>query len=109
MFPEETASRDKLVGHFFVAGGIFHDPKGNERFALVCPGTGKKPLVMADSLSRYFIMIWRHAHLYRVEKDYSLTLVAASPVALQGGIGAPERVEPTTRWLEKLQDLICLS
>ena len=97
------------MGQNFVAGGIFVDPKGKERFALVCPASGKKPLVMADSLSHYFIMIWRHAHLYRVEKDYSLTLVAASPVALQGGIGAPERVEPTISWLEKLQDLISLS
>jgi hypothetical protein len=107
MFSE--AGRSKLLGHFFVAGGIFHDPKGNERFALVCPGSGQKPLVMGDSLSRYFIMIWRHAHLYRVEKDFSLTLVAASPVALQGGVGAPERVEPTTNWMEKLRDLISLS
>ena len=97
------------MSQYFVAGGIFLDPKGNQRFALVCPSSGKKPLVMGDSLSHYFIMIWRHAHLYRVEKDYSLTLVAASPVALQGGIGAPERVEPTTSWLERLQDLISLS
>jgi hypothetical protein len=97
------------MSHYFVAGGIFIDPKGKERFALVCPGSGEKPLVMGDSLSRYFIMIWRHAHLYRIEKDFSLTLVAASPVALQGGVGAPERVEPTTNWLEKLRDLISLS
>jgi hypothetical protein len=105
----EGGGRSKLMNHYFVAGGIFVDPKGKERFALVCPESGKKPLVMADSLSRYFIMIWRHAHLYRVEKDCSLTLVAASPVALQGGIGAPERVEPTTSWLARLQDLISLS
>uniref|UniRef100_A0A7V6DPK3 Uncharacterized protein n=1 Tax=Desulfobacca acetoxidans TaxID=60893 RepID=A0A7V6DPK3_9BACT len=97
------------MGQQFVAGGIFIDPKGQERFALVCPGVGEKPLVMGNSLTRYFIMIWRHAHLYRVEKDYSLTLVAASPVALQGGIGAPERVEPTTCWVETLQDIISLT
>jgi hypothetical protein len=105
----DTGGRSKLMSQHFVAGGIFIDPKGQERFALVCPGSGEKPLVMADSLSHYFIMIWHHAHLYRVEKDYSLTLVAASPVALQGGIGAPERVEPTINWLEKMQDLISLS
>ena len=33
---------------------------------------------MGDSLSRYFIQIWHHADLYRIEKDFSLTLVAAS-------------------------------
>jgi len=97
------------MGQHFVAGGVFIDPQGQERFALFCPESGKKPLVMADSLTHYFIMICRHAHLYRVEKDCSLTLVAASPVALQGGIGAPERVEPTTSWLEKMQDLASLS
>jgi len=97
------------MGQFFVAGGIFLDPKGNERFALVCPESEEKPLVMGDSLSRYFILIWRHAHLYRIEKDFSLTLVAASPIALQGGVGAPERVTPSTNWLEKLRDLISLS
>ena len=97
------------MGQFFVAGGIFIDPRGKERFALVCPGSEENPLVMGDSLSRYFIQIWHHAHLYRIEKDFSLTLVAASPVALQGGIGAPERVTPTTTWLEKLRDLVSLS
>ena len=97
------------MGQLYVAGGIFMDPKGKERFALVCPGPEAKPLVMEESLSRYFIQIWHHAHLYRIEKDFSLTLVAASPVALQGGIGAPERVTPTANWLEKLRDLVSLS
>jgi hypothetical protein len=97
------------MSHYFVAGGIFIDPRGNERFALVCPHSEEKPLVMGDSLSRYFIMIWRHAHLYRVEKDFSLTLVAASPVALQGGVGAPERVQPNDNWLAKLRDMVSLS
>ena len=97
------------MNQFFVAGGIFIDPKGNERFALVCPGAEEKPLVMGDSLSRYFIQIWHHAHLYRIEKDFSLTLVAASPLALQGGIKAPERVTPSTNWLDKLRDLVSLS
>jgi len=97
------------MSQFFVAGGVFIDPGGQERFALVCPRSGEKPLVMGDSLNRYFIQIWHHAHLYRIEKDYSLTLVAASPLALQGGIKAPERVTPSTNWLEKLRDLVSLS
>jgi len=66
-------------------------------------------LVMADSLNRYFIKIWHHSHLYRIEKDFSLALGAASPVALQVGIGAPEKVTPSTTWLERLRDLVSLS
>lgn len=97
------------MGQFFVAGGVFTDPRGKERFALVCPKSGEKPLVMADSLSQYFIMIWRHAHLYRIEEDFSLSLVAASPLALQGGVGAPEQVLPNTNWVEKLAALVSLS
>ncbi len=97
------------MSQFFVAGGVFIDPGGEERFALVCPRSEEKPLVMGDSLNRYFIQIWHHAHLYRIEKDYSLTLVAASPLALHGGIKAPERVTPSTNWLEKLRDLVSLS
>ena len=97
------------MSQFFVAGGVFIDPGGQERFALVCPRSEEKPLVMGDSLNRYFVQIWHHAHLYRIEEDYSLTLVAASPLALQGGIKAPERVTPSTNWLEKLRDLVSLS
>lgn len=97
------------MGQFFVAGGVFIDPKGKERFALVCPGAQEKPLVMADSLNRYFVRIWHHAHLYRVERDFSLTLVAASPVALHVGIGAPEKVTPSGTWLERLRDQVSLS
>ena len=97
------------MNHYFVAGGVFVDPKGNERFGLICPGPGEKPLVMGNGLSLYFTLIWQHAHLYRVEKDLSLTLIAASPVALQGGVGAPEKVIPNTNWLEKLQDVMSLS
>ena len=97
------------MSHYFVAGGIFIDPKGNERFALVCPGPEEKPLVMGEGVSRYFILVWEHAHLYRLEEDFSLTLVAASPIALQGGVGAPERVMPNTNCLEKLRTSISLS
>ena len=97
------------MGRKFVAGGTFTDPRGRERFALVCPGREEKPLVMGDSLSRYFIQIWHHAHLYRVEKDFSLTLVAASPVALKGGVKAPERVTPSAAWLDRLRELVSLS
>jgi hypothetical protein len=97
------------MGQFFVAGGIFTDPRGQERFALVCPSPEDQPLVMGDSLSRYFIQIWHHAHLYRIEKDFSLTLVAASPLALHGGIKAPERVTPSSTWLDRLRNLVTLS
>ena len=45
------------MGRFFVAGGIFIDPRGQERFALVSPGPEDQPLVMGDSLSRDFIQI----------------------------------------------------
>lgn len=97
------------MGHHFVAGGIFVDPKGNERFGLLCPGPGEKPLVMGKGLSPYFNQVWQHAHLYRVENDLSLTLIAASPVALKWGVGAPEKVTPQKNWTEKLRAIISLS
>ena len=97
------------MSHYFVAGGIFLDAKGNERFGLLCPGPGEKLLVMGNSLSPYFNQIWHHAHLYRVENDLSLTLIAASPVALNWGVGAPEKVTPQKSWIEKLRAVISLS
>jgi hypothetical protein len=57
---------------------------------------------MINGVMPYFKMIWQDAHLYRVEQDYTLVLVAPSPEALQRGIKAPERVTPDANLLEKL-------
>ncbi len=98
------------MSHYFVAGGIFSDPEGNERFILLCPGPEEKPLVMGNGLSPYFInQIWHHGHLYRVENDLSLTLIAASPIALEWGVGAPDKVMLQKKWIEKLLAIISLS
>jgi hypothetical protein len=98
------------MSHYFVAGGIFSDPKGNERFILFCRGPGEKPLVMGNGLSPYFIkQIWHHGHLYRVEDDLSLTLIAASPIAIEWGVGAPEKVTLPKKWIERLLAIISLS
>lgn len=97
------------MSHFFVIGGIYEDPNGNQRFALVRPEPGEPPFVMGDSVMSYFRLIWNHAHLYRVEEDYTLALVAASSEALRGGVRAPERVTPELDLLEELQEAIKLS
>lgn len=93
---------------YFVAGGSYQDLNGNECFALACPSTSGPPYVMVDDLRRYFL-IWQNAHLYQVEEDYSLTLFAPSPEALECGIKAPERVMPDEDLIEKLQAVIELS
>ncbi len=95
------------MNKIFVAGGTYTNLKGEERFDLVCPGPGELPYVLVDSIMDYFRLVWQSAHLYRVEDDYSLTLVAPSPEALQWGIKAPERVTPSADLLEKLQKVIC--
>jgi hypothetical protein len=64
------------MNEYFVAGGTYTNLKGEERFDLVCPGPGEPPYVMVDGVMDYFRMVWQKAHLYRVENDYSLTLVA---------------------------------
>jgi len=98
------------MDHYFVAGGIFSDPKGKERFILLCPEAEDKPLVMGNGLRHYFIkQIWHLGHLYRVENDLSLTLIATSPVALEWGIGAPEKVTLQEKWIEELLAIISLS
>ena len=61
---------------------------------------------MIDGVMDYFRLIWQNAHLYRVEDDYTLTLVVPSPDALQCGIKAPGRVCPDVNLLEKLQAVI---
>lgn len=91
---------------YLVAGGIFQDLNGNELFTLVCPSSGQLPYVMEDSIKPYFKMIWQNAHLYQVEKDYSLTLAALSLEAIEWGVKAPERVTPDKDLFEKLKAVL---
>jgi hypothetical protein len=95
------------MNKYFVAGGTYTNLKGEEMFDLVCPSPGEPPYVMVDGVMDYFRMVWQNAHLYRVEDDYSLTLVAPSTEALQMGVKAPERVTLGAALLEQLQKAIC--
>jgi len=94
------------MNEYFVAGGIYKNLKGEERFDLVCPGPEEPPYVLLRGVMAYFGVIWQNAHLYRLEDDYSLTLVASSPEALQWGVKAPERVTPDAALREQLQKVI---
>lgn len=87
---------------YFVAGGMYQNPMGQDRFNLICQGPEEPPFVMINGVMPYFKLIWQDAHLYRVEQDYTLVLVAPSPEALQKGIKAPERVTPDANLVEKL-------
>ncbi len=100
---------DKLMSEYFVAGGIYQDHQGKEWFDLMGSKRGKPPYVMVDGLKRYFGQFCEKAHLYRVEKDYSLSLVAPSHKALEWGIKAPEKVTLDQALLAKLQAVINLS
>ncbi len=88
---------------YLVAGGIFRDLNGNELFSLVCPSPGEPPYVMEEGKGSYFKLIWKNAHLYQVEDDYTLTLVELSLQALHWGVLAPERVTPDPALFKKLQ------
>ncbi len=91
------------MSKYFVAGGIYKDLKGEECFDLVCPGPGELPYVMVVGVMDYFNrLIWQNAHLYRVEDDYSLSLVAPSPEAMQWGVGAPEKVRACRKLTGKI-------
>ena len=94
------------MNDYFVAGGTFINLEGEERFDLVCPSPGEPPYVLVDGIMDYFMLIWQGAHLYRVEADYTLSLVAPSPEALQLGVKAPERVRPDANLLEILRGVI---
>ncbi len=95
------------MNKYFVAGGIYTNLNGEEWFDLVCPGPGEPPYIMVVGVMDYFNkLIWQNAHLYRVEDDYSLSLVAPSPEALQWGVKAPELVWPDANLLEKLRAVI---
>jgi hypothetical protein len=97
------------MSEYFVAGGIYQDYKGTERFALIGPNCKDPPYLMVDGLRCYFGPLSRQGHLYRVEGDLTLSLVAPSHQALEWGVKAPERVilEPEVR--EALHALIHLS
>jgi hypothetical protein len=94
------------MNDYFVAGGTFTNLEGEERFDLVCPGPGEPPYVLVGGIMDYFRLIWQSAHLYRVEDDWSLSLIAPSPEALQLGIEAPEKVWPDASLLKKIQAVI---
>ena len=94
------------MSKYFVAGGVYTNLKGEECFDLVCLGPGEPPYVMVVGVMDYFRLIWRNAHLYRLEDDYTLSLVAPSHEALQWGVKAPEKVWPDANLLEKLRTVI---
>jgi hypothetical protein len=85
---------------------MWKNQKGESWFDLACPGPDEPPYVMAEGIEPFFKLIWQNAHLYRVEEDYTLVLVAPSLEALQWGIEAPERVRPDENLLEKLRTVI---
>ena len=91
------------MSEYFVAGGIYLDHQGNERFALAAPHGEEAPYLMSDGLRRYFGLLCHKAHLYRVENDYTLSLVAPSHQALAWGVKAPEKVTLDQEVLTKLQ------
>ncbi len=94
------------MNEYFVAGGINIDLQGEERFDLVSTGPGEAPYVLINSVIGYFRLLWQNSHLYRVEHDYSLSLVATSSKAQQCGVEAPVKVWPDANLLEKLQAVI---
>ncbi|MGQ9689185.1 MAG: hypothetical protein ACUVXF_10420 [Desulfobaccales bacterium] len=96
------------MSEYFVAGGIYQDHTGKEKFALIGPNLEEPPFLMVDGLRRYFGRLCQQGHLYRVEEDLTLSLVAQSHQALEWGVKAPERVvlEPELRG--KLEALITL-
>ncbi len=44
----------QLMHQYFVAGGVYQDPQGNEHFALLGPDRQESPYVMIDGVRRYF-------------------------------------------------------
>lgn len=91
---------------YFVAGGLYLDFEGNEHFTLLGPNREEPPFLMIDGVRRYFGKLSQQAHLYRVERDYTLSLVAPSNQALAWGIKAPERVTLDQEALKKLRTVM---
>ncbi len=96
------------MSEYFVAGGIYQNQKGEEKFVLIGPNQGDPPFLMVNSLSRYFGHLCHQGHLYRVEEDLTLSLVAPSHKALEWGVKAPEKVSLDPEVREKLQSVINL-
>ena len=92
------------MANYLVAGVVFQDLDGSELFTLVCPAPGELPYVMSEGESSLFKLIWQNAHLYQVEDDYSLALVAPSAEALQRGERAPEKVTPDPTMYKQLKN-----
>jgi hypothetical protein len=97
------------MSEYIVAGGTFTDLKGEERFDLLCPSPGEPPYIIVEDAIGYFKLIWQNVHLYRVENDYSLSLIVLSHSALQWGVQAPERVKPNEEIVGKLRAVIKFS
>ena len=95
------------MNEYFVAGGLYQNQKGEEFFDLLCPRPEEPPYVMVGSVISFFKLMRQNAHLYRVEIDYTLTLVAPSPEAQRWGVKAPERVILDPILMKKLQAGIC--
>jgi hypothetical protein len=98
------------MNDYFVAGGTFTTPEGEEWFDLICPAFGEPPYVLIEAeVIGFFGLVWQDVHVYRVENDYTLSLVVISEEALQWGIQAPERVKPDEELIKKLRAVIKLS
>jgi len=107
---KEALRVDEHMGKYVVAGGTFTNVKGEEWFDLISPGPGEPPYVLVEELMGYFRLVFgQNAHLYRVENDYTLSLVVLSNEALQWGIKAPEKILVDKEMVEKLRAVIKLS
>ena len=69
----------------------------------LCARASGTPYLFEEGKGFYFKLIWKNAHLYQVEDDYTLTLVDISPQALHWGVKAPERVTSDPTLFKKLQ------
>lgn len=95
------------MGKYVVAGGTLTNIKGEEWFDLISPGPGEPPYVLVEELMGYFRLVFgQNAHLYRVENDYTLSLLVLSHEALQWGIKAPERIVLDKEIAAKLRAII---
>jgi hypothetical protein len=94
------------MSEYFVAGGTYTNLEGEKCFDLVCPSPGEPPYVLIDGVMDYFSLIWQNAHLYRVEEDQTLVLVAMSFEAVHLGIEAPEIIRPDENLWERLRAVI---
>ena len=98
------------MGKYVVVGGTFTNIKGEEWFDLISPGPGEPPYVLVEDLMGYFRLVFgQNAHLYRVENDFTLSLLILSHEALQWGIKAPEKITLDKEMIEKLRAVIKLS